>query len=398
MSSDDGCRRGEILLELKNGEMELENGHEAKKLPKSFRRKRMELRRVRSACREISGDGLISSEDEVVLKRKRSEVEKETTGQLIEKALVVQLPKNEVGGSREVTCLSHGTVSVIGRRREMEDAVAAELGFLKKGGKSYDFFGVYDGHGGWRVAHACGEMLHKLLVNVVEEETSEEIEWEKVMVAGFEKMDEEVNKNGASVATTGSTAVVAVVGEEEIVVANCGDSRAVLSRGGVAVQLSDDHKPDRPDELGRIEACGGKVINWNGHRVLGVLATSRSIGDYYLKPFVIAKPEVRVTSRSDADEFLIVASDGLWDVVSNDVACQVVRKCLEGQVKRSNLPHFSMLQDHNHTDSLMSKSGAGQAAAVLVELAMARGSKDNISVTVVELKSFVPARSEHSLS
>ncbi|KAL0400616.1 UNVERIFIED_CONTAM: protein phosphatase 2C 51 [Sesamum latifolium] len=398
MSSDDGCRRGEILLELKNGEIELENGHEAKKLPKSFRRKRMELRRVRSVCRENSGVGLISSEDEVVLKKKRSEVEKETTG-LTEKALVVQLPKNEVGGSREVTCLSHGTVSVIGLRREMEDAVAVELGFLKKGGKSYDFFGVYDGHGGWRVAHACGEMLHKLLVNVVEEESGEEIEWEKVMVAGFQKMDEEVNKNGASVATTGSTAVVAVVGEEEIVVANCGDSRAVLSRGGVAVQLSDDHKPDRPDELGRIEACGGKVINWNGHRVLGVLATSRSIGDYYLKPFVIAKPEVRVTSRSDADEFLIVASDGLWDVVSNDGACQVVRKCLEGQVKRSNHLHFSsMLQDHNHSDSLISKSGAGQAAAVLVELAMARGSRDNISATVVELKSLVSTQSEHSLS
>ncbi|KAL0318019.1 UNVERIFIED_CONTAM: protein phosphatase 2C 51 [Sesamum angustifolium] len=401
MSSDDGCRRGGILLGLKNGGIELENGHEAKKLQKSFRRKRMELRRVRSLSREKSGDGLISSEDEVVLKKKRSEVQKVTTG-LIEKALVVQLPKNEVGGSREVTCLSQGTVSVIGRRREMEDAVAVELGFLKKGGKSYDFFGVYDGHGGWRVAHACGEMLHKLLVNIVEEESSEEIEWEKVMVAGFEKMDEEVNKNGASVATTGSTAVVAVVGEKEIVVANCGDSRAVLSRGGVAVQLSDDHKPDRADELGRIEACGGKVINWNGHRVLGVLATSRSIGDYYLKPFVIAKPEVRVMSRSNADEFLILGSDGLWDVVSNDVACQVVRKCLEGHIKRRNTLHVSMLQDHHHHntqfgDSSISKSDACagcQAAAVLAELAMGRGSRDNISVTVVELS----ARSEHSLS
>ncbi|KAK4431346.1 protein phosphatase 2C 51 [Sesamum alatum] len=405
--------REEILLDLKDGEIGLAENGEAKK-PKSFRRKRMELRRVRSLSRAKSGDGFSSSEHEVVLKKKRSQVKKETT--LIEKALVVQLPKNEVGGSEKVTCFSsHGTVSVIGRRREMEDAVAVELGFLKKGGKSYDFFGVYDGHGGWRVAHACGEMLHKLLVNVVEEETGEEIEWEKVMVAGFEKMDEEVNKNGASVATTGSTAVVAVVGEEVVVVANCGDSRAVLSRGGVAVQLSDDHKPDRADELRRIEACGGKVINWNGHRVLGVLATSRSIGDYYLKPYVIPEPQVRVIKRSNEDEFLILASDGLWDVVSNDIACHLVRKCLDGHMimKTSIIQLDDHDHDHHHhhmkscdtssssssSSFIINKSGAAaQAAGLLVELAMARGSCDNISVTVVDLKSFVSSQFHNSFS
>lgn len=124
----------------------------------------------------------------------------------------------------------------------MEDAVTLELRFLKKGLKSYDFFGVYDGHGGSLVARACHEMLHGLLLEIVRVEGGEEIDWKKVMVESFKKMDEEVNKNGEVVATTGSTAVVAVVGEEEVVVAHCGDSRAVISRGGVAVQLSDDHK------------------------------------------------------------------------------------------------------------------------------------------------------------
>ncbi|EYU37393.1 hypothetical protein MIMGU_mgv1a023042mg, partial [Erythranthe guttata] len=69
---------------------------------------------------------------------------------------------------------------------------------------------------------------------------------------------------------------VVLVGEEEIVVAHCGDSRVVLSRGGVAVPISIDHKPDREDEKERIEAAGGQVINYNGWRVQGVLATSRS--------------------------------------------------------------------------------------------------------------------------
>nr|GMC59097.1 protein phosphatase 2C 37-like [Ipomoea batatas] len=80
----------------------------------------------------------------------------------------------------------------------------------------------------------------------------------------------------------GSTAVVAVVTPESIVVSNCGDSRAVLCRNGVAIPLSIDHKPDRPDEVNRIEAAGGRVIYWDGPRVLGVLAMSRAIGMFYI--------------------------------------------------------------------------------------------------------------------
>ncbi|KAJ0043295.1 hypothetical protein Pint_17695 [Pistacia integerrima] len=134
-------------------------------------------------------------------------------------------------------------------------------------------------------------------------------------------------------------------------------------------------KPDRPDELQRVEAAGGRVINWNGHRILGVLATSRSIGDQYLKPFVISKPEVIVSERTESDEFLILASDGLWDVVSNEVACQVVRRCFNGHIKWAS-----------STLDVVIENRATRAATVLAELAMARGSSDNISVVVIELK------------
>ncbi|TVU35715.1 hypothetical protein EJB05_17617, partial [Eragrostis curvula] len=133
------------------------------------------------------------------------------------------------------------------------------------------------------------------------------------------------------------------------------------------------YQPERPDELERVEAAGGRVINWNGYRVLGVLATSRSIGDYYLKPYVIAEPEVTVTDRTDKDEFLILASDGLWDVVPNEVACKIARNCLSG-LAASKYPES------------VAGSSAADAAGLLVELAMSRGSKDNISVVVVELK------------
>ncbi|KAK0595813.1 hypothetical protein LWI29_010226 [Acer saccharum] len=284
------------------------------------------------------------------------------------------------GRERErVTCVSHGSVSVIGRRREMEDAVRAESGFMvDRDGEKFDFFGVYDGHGGSRVAQACKERLHRVLVDLIAEDHEKggggtgNIVWERVMEECFERMDEEVNRGTVGEEMVGSTAVVAVVGKEELVVANCGDSRAVLYRSGVVVPLSIDHKPDRPDELIRVEAAGGRVINWNGHRILGVLASSRSIGDQYLKPFVIAKPEVTVSERTDNDEFLILASDGLWDVMSNEVACQVVRRSFNGRIKWAS-------------QHVVNGNRATRAANVLSEIAIARGSSDNISVIVVDL-------------
>ncbi|XP_061374140.1 probable protein phosphatase 2C 8 [Gastrolobium bilobum] len=286
--------------------------------------------------------------------------------------------------TKTLSSASHGFISVIGRRRVMEDAVKVVTGFVAAencSGGGYDFFAVYDGHGGTMVANACRDRLHVLLADEVKEEGWESgLDWHKVMCSCFMKMDQEIggggnDKAGMSGNTMGSTAAVVVVGKEEIVVANCGDSRAVLCRGGVALPLSRDHKPDRPDEKERIEAAGGIVIDWNGNRVLGVLATSRSIGDHCMKPFVISQPEINVYERTESDEFVVIASDGLWDVVSNSFACEVVRSCLHGQIRRN-------LDDE---DSI--KSYATEAAALLAELAMARGSKDNISVIVIQLKS-----------
>nr|POF10603.1 putative protein phosphatase 2c 8 [Quercus suber] len=193
--------------------------------------------------------------------------------------------------------LFSGLISVIGRQRMMEDAMKVVHEFVSVAGNPYDFFGVYDGHGGARVASACKERMHAML----------------------------------------------------------------------------EKEPDRADEMERVEAAGGRILNWNGSRVLGVLATSRSIGDHYLRPYVISEPEVTVTERTELDDFLVIASDGLWDVVSNEFACEVVRRCLDGQIKR-------------RISEVSSESTAGDAAAILAELAMSRGSNDNISVIVVELK------------
>uniref|UniRef100_A0A0D9YCL6 protein-serine/threonine phosphatase n=4 Tax=Oryza TaxID=4527 RepID=A0A0D9YCL6_9ORYZ len=398
---------------------------------RSARRRRLELRRLGRTASAVAEDDAA----------KRVRPASDSSSDSSESAKVAPEPTAEV--ARWPACVSHGAVSVIGRRREMEDAIFVAAPFLaaakeaavegsgvaEEEGKEEDegFFAVYDGHGGSRVAEACRERMHVVLAEEVrvrrllqgggggaDVEDEDRARWKEAMAACFARVDGEVG--GAEEAdtgeqTVGSTAVVAVVGPRRIVVANCGDSRAVLSRGGVAVPLSSDHKclasfynanamlwtldsarrgvmlvaanvnetfvdctqPDRPDEMERVEAAGGRVINWNGYRILGVLATSRSIGDYYLKPYVIAEPEVTVMDRTDKDEFLILASDGLWDVVSNDVACKIARNCLSGRAA-SKYPES------------VSGSTAADAAALLVELAISRGSKDNISVVVVELR------------
>lgn len=173
----------------------------------------------------------------------------------------------------------------------------------------------------------------------------------------------------------------------------------------------DSFQPDRPDELERIHAAGGRVIFWDGARVFGMLAMSRAIGDSYLKPFVISDPEVRVVERKDGeDEFLILASDGLWDVVSNEVACKVVRACIrnrephggERSSPTSNLsPSQSSGSGSSSGDEAAAPSdGAGsesdgedgedkacaEAAVLLTKLALARQSADNVSVVVVNLR------------
>ncbi|KAK7285171.1 hypothetical protein RJT34_19932 [Clitoria ternatea] len=287
--------------------------------------------------------------------------------------------------------MKFGITSVCGRRRDMEDSVSVRSSFSKQG---FHFFGVFDGHGCSHVASMCKDRLHEI-VNEEIHKALEDVEWKSTMEKGFARMDDEVQSWSHGNQTyncrcelktphrdaVGSTAVVAVVTPDKIIISNCGDSRAVLCRSGFAIPLSSDHKPDRPDELLRVQAAGGRVIYWDGPRVLGVLAMSRAIGDSYLKPFVISEPEVTVTERVEEDECLILASDGLWDVVSNDTACGVVRMCLKAQKPPSppGSPGGEITPDG-------SDRACSDASMLLTKLALARHSSDNVSVVVVDLK------------
>ncbi|EOA35242.1 hypothetical protein CARUB_v10020401mg [Capsella rubella] len=186
----------------------------------------------------------------------------------------------------ELECIPlWGTVSIQGNRSEMEDAIAVLPYFLKLPIKMLmgdhegmcpslthltgHFFGVYDGHGGHKVADYCRDRLHFALAEEIERIKDElckrntgegrQVQWEKVFNSCFLTVDGEIggqigrpaagssDKILEAVAseTVGSTAVVALVCSSHIVVSNCGDSRAVLFRGKEAMPLSVDHKIER---------------------------------------------------------------------------------------------------------------------------------------------------------
>nr|GMC61930.1 probable protein phosphatase 2C 75 [Ipomoea batatas] len=293
-----------------------------------------------------------------------------------------------------------GAVSISGRSREMEDALCVRPNLCSpemNRRRPLHYFAVFDGHGGAQVSSLCRERMHALLeeelarvrnsfgaAEAPPEAAALKDAWVTAMRNCFRRMDMIVGStcgcgSHKKAGLIGSTAVVVVLTDEHIVVANCGDSRAVLSRRGRAVPLSVDHKPNRPDELARIEALGGRVIYSHGARVEGILAMSRAIGDSFLRPFVIPEPEVTFMSREpEDDELLVLGSDGLWDVMSNEMVCEVARECL-----RENSPPVERANDEEAT---FFPSQSASAATLLTRLAFGRNSRDNISVIVVDLK------------
>jgi len=112
---------------------------------------------------------------------------------------------------------------------------------------------------------------------------------------------------------------------------------------------------------------------------------SRAIGDNYLKPFVIPEPEVTVMDRTAGDECLILASDGLWDLVSNETACGVAKMCLRSQ-KPPSPPQSPGSEDNVAAAGESSDKACSDASILLTKLALARHSTDNISVVVVDLR------------
>jgi len=129
----------------------------------------------------------------------------------------------------------------------------------------------------------------------------------------------------------GTTACVALITETEIYVANCGDSRCVISRKGIAKQITTDHKVTEKKEIERIAAAGGKIEEG---RVNGIIGLTRSLGDLDYKSntsltqeqqILSSKPDVFVEKLTKDIDFMLIACDGIWDCLSSQKAVDFVK-------------------------------------------------------------------------
>ncbi|KAL4809742.1 PP2C-domain-containing protein [Aspergillus unguis] len=222
----------------------------------------------------------------------------------------------------------------------MEDAHAAVLDLqAKQSGqteqptdpdKRLAFFGVYDGHGGDKVALFAGENVHKI---VAKQDAFSKGDIEQALKDGFLATDRAILEDPKyEEEVSGCTAAVSVISKHKIWVANAGDSRSVLGVKGRAKPLSFDHKPQNEGEKARISAAGGFV---DFGRVNGNLALSRAIGDFEFKKspelspeqqIVTAYPDVTVHDLTNDDEFLVIACDGIWDCQSSQAVVEFVRR------------------------------------------------------------------------
>lgn len=148
----------------------------------------------------------------------------------------------------------------------------------------------------------------------------------------FQSGSDEVGKD------SGTTAIVSVIQGNKLYVANVGDSRCVLCRNGAAVELSTDHKPEDEAEFSRIEKAGAKVTD-NG-RVNGGLNLSRALGDHVYKQnksllpedqAITANPELREMELGEDDQFMVLACDGIWNVMTSDEVVQFIKGKLDAE-------------------------------------------------------------------
>ncbi|KAL0327614.1 UNVERIFIED_CONTAM: putative protein phosphatase 2C 60 [Sesamum angustifolium] len=277
--------------------------------------------------------------------------------------------------------LRFGLSSMQGWRATMEDAHAA----IPNLDYSTSFFGVYDGHGGKVVAKFCAKYLHQQVLKHeaylagdigtsvqkaffrMDEMMRGQRGWRELAVLGDklnkfsgmiegliwsprggdknDQVDDWASEEGPhsdfSGPTSGSTACVAIVRENRLVVANAGDSRCVISRKGQAYNLSRDHKPDLEVERDRILKAGGFI---HAGRVNGSLNLARAIGDMEFKQnkflpakkqIVTADPDINIVELCDDDEFVVLACDGIWDCMSSQQLVDFIREQLKSESKLS---------------------------------------------------------------
>ena len=266
------------------------------------------------------------------------------------------------------------------------------------GGRAHAF-GVFDGHGGARAARMLGRLMPAALSKhapSIDKTGHDSAAW----AAAFGEVDAAILKRAATDGwDDGSTALVAIIESPldgslehiQLTLLQAGDCDAVLCTADgtlLAQELVRRHRPTEPSEAKRLAAVGVHASATG--RVMG-LAVSRAFGDASFKqgaqPYLIAEPEVcrrTILPAQGGSSILILACDGLWDFVSAQQACDIVREELA-------LPLEPLEDDSGaqiDSDGAINRRGAQLRAAALklAEAALECGGDDNVSVIVVQLE------------
>ncbi|KAI5213539.1 probable protein phosphatase 1N isoform X3 [Manis pentadactyla] len=251
---------------------------------------------------------------------------------ILDTPLCAQRPHGGVAASWG---LRFGASAAQGWRAHMEDAHCAWLALpgLPPG---WAFFAVLDGHGGARAAFFGARHLPGHVLEALGQAPGEPEGVCRALRRAFLSADARLHELWPRGEPGGSTAVALLVSRRFLYLAHCGDSRAVLSRAGAVVFSTEDHRPLRPRERERIQDAGGTIRR---RRLEGSLAVSRALGDFAYKEapgrppelqLVTAEPEVTALARRAEDEFMLRASDGVWDAMSGAALAGLVasRLCL----------------------------------------------------------------------
>jgi len=261
-----------------------------------------------------------------------------------------------------------------GNRELMEDGTVFIDSF---GGRvSSVYFAVFDGHGGREVVEMVTTELHDFILK----ELRRTPQVPDALRCAFQNCDKELRKRDKC--QGGATACACVLQQEKqsrkIYTAHLGDSRAVLSRSGKAARLTSltDHVACDPVEKQRVINAGGTIVN---DRVSGLLNITRSFGNFMLKTpelpndIISIVPDITCIELSQSDSLVVVACDGIWDVMSDQEVVDIVHegmealRSLEGRIRQEG------------------KSLAEILARYVIEEALERGANDNLSCVIILL-------------
>lgn len=275
--------------------------------------------------------------------------------------------------------------SLIGLREDNEDVEATLINMdtngnaINKNLAPVDIFIICDGHGGKKVA----SLVCPCLLRTFENKKYSYPLSKDIINDIYEKIQVKLSKHPDNVAYgCGCTALVVIRyysdGNKFLQVINSGDCRAVLSKKGLAIAMTKDHKPDWPDEKIRImevikkHRLNSKIEHVDGAWRIGDLSVSKSFGDLDNTPCVTHIPEIFNYKINQYLEFIVMGCDGLWDVVSNEEAINFVKDFRINNLTYTYTPYIKGTINKN-------------IAEKLAQYAINKGSTDNISIIIIFL-------------